>query len=81
MLPGWPGFSSTWPKPGLNVSVAPPGADCQPITCGSVDGPSTPPAESCDCSSGEPAAAVQVLGVAPAMVSVTGLICSFAGSV
>src|ERR1700744_4370233 len=69
------------PKPGVNVSVAPPGARRQPATCGPPDGPYMLLVASSETSCGELAAAVQVAGVAPAMVSVTGVVSRFAGSV
>ena len=68
-------------NPGVNVSVAPPGARCQPVTCGPADGPYILSVDSSETSSGELATAVHVLGVAPATVSVTGVFSRFAGSV
>src|SRR6202012_5576061 len=76
-----PGACDHSPKPGVNVSVAPPGARRQPATCGPPDGPYMLLVASSETSCGELAAAVQVAGVAPAMVSVTGVVSRFAGSV
>src|SRR5208282_5584898 len=67
-----PGACDHRPYPGVNVSVAPRGARCQLATRGPADGPYILSVESSETSSGELAAAVHVLGVAPATVSVTG---------
>ena len=34
-----PGLAAHCPYPGVNVSVAPPGAGFQPSACGSAEGP------------------------------------------
>src|SRR3984885_14585017 len=76
-----PGACDHRPYPGVNVSVAPRGARCQPLTCGPADGPYRLLVDSSETSWGELATAVHVLGVAPAMVSLTGVFSRFAGSV
>ena len=65
----------------MNESAAPPGTLVQPDACGLPDGPKTWPPLSCESSSGELAFPIQLLGVAPATVSVTGVFSGFAGSV
>jgi len=82
VMTGWmPGLADHCPYPGVNVSVAPPGAGCQPSACGSAEGPEIWPTLSCESSSGELATALHVVGVAPATVSVTGSCSGFGGSV
>ncbi len=59
---------------GVNVSVAPPGADCQPAVSGSAKFSGTGEELAWESSSPAFAAAVQLLVVAPPTVSLTGVL-------